>query len=121
MPKWCCEKTLAIESAAAQEPGSCLMSCTTSVVNEGTKSGGVSLQRAHYEHQVRCDIGARMGTVHFGQRLGRGEAGGWAIFMHGGHDVFAGKLGVEFSSPSDPMGLNKLRQLEARRGSLAGL
>ena len=33
--------------------------------------------------------------------------------MHGGHDVFAGKLGVEFSSPSDPMGLNKLRQLEA--------
>ena len=111
--KWCCAKTLAIESAASQEPGSCLMSCTTSVVNEGTKSGGISLQCAHYEHQVRCDVFARMGIAHFGQRLGRGEAGGWTTFMHGGHDAFPGKVGVEFSSPSDPLGLRKLEQLEA--------
>ena len=66
---WTCEKTLAMESVAMRTPGSCLMSCTTNTVNEGTKHG-VSMQRVHYEHQVRLDLGARLGEEACGHKVG---------------------------------------------------
>jgi hypothetical protein len=108
---WTCQKTIAMESVAMSTPGSCLMSCTTNTVNEGTKCG-VSLQRVHYEHQVRLDLGARLGASACGHRVGRSPGGQWFIGMHGGEKAFAGKLGVEHSSPSDPMGTRKLWQFE---------
>jgi len=110
--KWCCEKTLAIESAAAQTPGSCLMVCTTTTVNEGTVRG-LSMQRVHHEHLVRTEIGRRMAAMACGVQIGYDEGGQFQIFMHGGNKAFKGMLGIGYSSPSDPFGVAKLKQLEA--------
>jgi hypothetical protein len=110
--KWCCEKTLAIESAAAQTPGSCLMVCTTTTVNEGTVRG-LSMQRVHHEHLVRTEIGRRMAAMACGVQIGYDEGGQFQLFMHGGHKAYKGMLGIGYTSPSDPFGVAKLRQFEA--------
>jgi len=110
--KWCCDKTLAIESAAAQTPGSCLMVCTTTTVNEGT-ARGLSMQRVHHEHLVRMEIGRRMAALACGVQIGYDEGGQFQLFMHGGNKAFKGMLGLGYTSPSDPFGIAKLKQLEA--------
>ena len=66
---WMSDKTLAMESAAAQTPGSCLLVCTTATVNENTMKGQ-SQQRVHYQHLAHRDVGQRTGKVVHEQALG---------------------------------------------------
>ena len=108
---WMSDKTLAMESAAAQTPGSCLLVCTTATVNEGTQKGQ-SQQSVHYQHLAHRDVGQRTGKVVHGQPIGCGAGGQWTVFMHGGHRTFDGQLGLEYSAPDDPMGLKKIKQIE---------
>ena len=110
--KWTCPLTLAIESDAAQDPGSCMMVCTTPTVSEGTKSG-ISMQEVHSNHVVRTLLGKRLNAVEYDQSLGYTYGGQWTVFMHGGCKTFLGMLGLAFVAPDDPFGLRMLAKFVA--------
>lgn len=105
-----CFKAAAITADAMRTRGACLLTMTTTTVNEGTQHGKSTMRANAYmlTHQlVLTGLGAKAHDT----EIGMSNAGMTSLYLHGGAKTFTGTMGVEHCSLSDPYGIRWMRKL----------